>query len=164
MNWSSPIRLRAPRDRVHASPVKLIPLGVAAAALALGLTACGGGDKPKEPIPFSDIDQDAWAHDLQETGHVRANPDLETLYNVARKDCTADDDNFGLTLRLTMTGATPDVDRIDMRYVCPSKAHLVDDALRQIQQNASDMDEACALPESMRTERQQNMVEAVGCS
>ena len=141
-------------------------LGVVA-ALALSLTACGSSghaeaeaDTPKEPIPISQIDQAAWTRDLVATGGVRAHPDLSGLYNIAKGDCTARDDS-GLELRLTLIGAQPDVDRINMKYVCPSKAHLVDDALRSVQDSMSDFDDACALPANMRTQEQEDMVEAV---
>lgn len=138
---------------------------VAVVALAgCSADADAGADKAAvelpEPIPFGDIDQAAWTEDLQATGRVRATPDLEALYDLAKKDCAAEDPS-DLAMGLTLVGAMPDVDRINMQYICPSKAHLIDDALSSIQDASSSFEEACALAPNLRTEEQQDMVEAV---
>ena len=104
-----------------------LPLIVTAVVAVLALVGCSGDSgadadktaaKPKEPISFGDIDQAAWTTDLQATGHVRANPSLELLYDLAKKDCAAKDAS-DLALGLTLDGAMPDVDRIDIQVNLP---------------------------------------------
>jgi hypothetical protein len=137
-------------------------------ALVVVLTSvgCGGGesaDKPsrKEPIAFADIDQDAWTADLVAAGGVRDNPDLETLYDLTKDDCAKSIDD--LALGLTLSGARPDINRINMKYVCPSQADKIDKALTSIQETSDKFDRACETPEQLRTQEQQDMVDAVGC-
>lgn len=140
---------------------------LAVVVLALLLTGCGGGSgggsggASNDLKDFDGIDKDAWAAALAELGEVRADPDLKELYDLTVEDCakTAED----LELGLTLSGARPDLMRVNMKYVCPDKAHVIDEALENIQDRAVRFDEACQTSKEMRTEEQQNMVEAVGC-
>lgn len=136
---------------------------LAVAALTLLLAGCGagGGIGSSGPKDFADIDTDAWTAALVGLGEVRSDPDLKELYDLTVEDCAQDAED--LELGLTLSGARPDIMRVNMKYVCPDKAHVVDEALKNIQDRTVRFDEACQTPESMRTEEQQNMVEAVGC-
>ncbi|MDN5899601.1 MAG: hypothetical protein L0H74_05980 [Brachybacterium sp.] len=146
-------------------------LAVLAAAVLFVLTAgCGGSDaevsestvtEVSEPIPFDDIDTEAWTADLVATGGVRSNPDLKALYDLTVDNCT--DEDFAFSVGLTLVDARPDQRRVNMTYVCPSQAHKVDDALAEIQESTMNVDRACATDPGIRTQDQQQLVDAVGC-
>lgn len=51
----------------------------------------------------------------------------------------------------------------DVRYACPEALDDVGAAIKQIQDNAGQMDEACSLDPALRTQEQQDLVDAVGC-
>jgi len=126
--------------------------------LALPLAACGSSD---DTTATEDIDRDAWRVDLVQLDGTTTEPDLDTLERVTRDMC--DDTISDLALGLSLEGARPDVIRINMRYVCPDRVGNVDKALEQIQDASSNVDEACALPESQRTEEQSMLAEAMSC-
>lgn len=75
-------------------------------------SAAAGTAEGTEPFAFEDIDTDAWTADLVAAGDVRADPNLADLYDLSMDDCSKEAE--GLELGLTLTGARPDLMRINM--------------------------------------------------
>jgi hypothetical protein len=124
----------------------------------LVLAACGSSGSAASADA---IDRDAWRAELMRLDDVSSSPDLDTLERVTRDTCEEDVDQ--VALELSLSGARPDVTRVNMKYVCPGEVDKVDEALEQIQDASSAVDEACATDPLMRTEKQSQLAEAMGC-
>lgn len=133
---------------------------IATTLLTLTLAACGSSDDSKNVI-VQEVDVKAWKAELVKLDGVGPQPNMGRLEELTRSDCKAPVDE--LALGFTLAGARPDVTRVNMRFVCPDQAHKVDDALKQGQDASAAVDEACALPESQRTEEQSQLAEAMAC-
>ena len=91
--------------------------------------------------------------------------DMDNWYNIAVTDCEQTQRELSLRVAITIDrGNSVGPMRTSMKYVCPSRAYMVDDALEQIQKNEQENDLACSLPYNQRTEKQQQWVEAIGCA
>lgn len=129
------------------------------ALAAVGALIVGCGDD-SPIVPKADVDMDAWRAELRQRPGTLANPDMDTLYDLAVDDCEAPESE--LRLALTLSGADPDLKRMGMRYACPSLAGRIDAALLEIQDTSDWFDQACQTPKRLRTEDQQQALEAVG--
>ena len=126
------------------------------------LTACGTKPAAAAVIPFAQIDQAKWHEALAAVDPtVQDEPDYQTLYeNTVKFDCNGDVSTIGIAL--TLQGASPDTDRVNMEQVCPTLAHKIDDALKSDQAAMKSYTDACAAPPSLRTQAQQQDIEAIG--
>jgi hypothetical protein len=102
----------------------------------------------------------SWKAEVAAMPGALANPDMDVLYDVTVKECSDTQDQ--MTLALTLANANPNLMRADMKYVCPGRAHMVDDGLMQIQQNDSDIAQICRTPPNLRTEKQAQLIGAMG--
>lgn len=135
---------------------------VFAATALVSLAACGTPSAAPVIVPFAQIDQAKWHSALAAVDpSVIDTPDYQTLYdNTVKNDCNGDVSTIGIAL--TLSGAMPDVDRVDMEQVCPTLAHKIDDALKSDQAAMKSYNDACAAPPSLRTQAQQQDIEAIG--
>lgn len=90
--------------------------------------------------------------------------DMNRLYQLTVEDCnnTPEQMQKFLALAINDRGA-PEITRVGMRYVCPGRVHMVDDALTELQRSRSEIRAACATPPNLRTSKQQELIDAVGC-
>jgi hypothetical protein len=152
----------APRHRLaHRNKILIAALVVAAVAAGVGvLLFRNSGEDLNAVRPKSDVDIARWKTEVAAMSGASANPDMDTLYDVTVKDCNDTQDQ--MTLGLTLAGVNPNLIRTDMNYVCPGRAHMVDDGLLKIQQNDSELSQICRTPPSMRTEQQAELIGAIG--
>lgn len=139
-------------------------LRLVAVSIVFVVAACGGqssSDSANEPRSPDEIDRAAWRAELIAAGGVSDDPDLEALEKLTREDCETSVDS--LAMRFSLSGARPDLTRINMKHVCPQQAEKVDDALEKLHEASDAVDIACSIEPSLRTEEQQQLVEAVGC-
>lgn len=103
----------------------------------------------------------AWKSEVAAQPGALANPDMDSLYEVmATHFCKLDVDQ--MALNMTLSDADPAGTRTSMNYVCPSRAHLVDEALTQLQETSDSFEQACRTPKNLRTQKQQQALEAQG--
>jgi hypothetical protein len=142
----------------------VIGVGVAATALVAAIIGAvlfaQSGDDPNAVRPKSQIDIASWRAEVAAMPGSSSHPDMDTLYDVAVKNCNAPQDQ--ITTMLTLSGANPTLLRSGMRYVCPARAHMIDDGLTQIQKNDDELTQACRTPPNLRTESQSQLIEAMG--
>ena len=127
--------------------------GVVVVLGAVGLLAAGCSHEP-EVKAMDKIDVAAWKAEVAAMPGNLANPDMDGLNKVTLGQCNGQRD---MTTMMTMTGADANLSRTDMKYVCPTRAHMVDVALTQIQQNSVDLAQACKTQKSLRTVQQQEL-------
>ncbi len=155
------ISASAARRRISKRNTFLIAaLALVAGGICTLLLLSHSGDDPNAVKPKSDVDMAGWRAQVAAMPGALANPDMDTLYDVTVKECNDTQDQ--MTLELTLAGADPNLIRTNMKYVCPGKAHMVDDGLLKIQQNNSEFGQACRTPPSMRTENQAQLIEGMG--
>lgn len=123
-------------------------------------SACGSSDSAAG-VDSSEVDRDAWRTELTSLDDVGTDPDLDKLEELTREDC--DSDVSDLALKYSLSGARPDVAKVNMKYVCPASVGKIDEALEQQQDASSEVDEACATDPAMRTETQSQLAEAMAC-
>lgn len=123
------------------------------------LAACG--DEP-DIKSFDQIDAAAWEAELRSAIGPGAAPNINmrTFYDLTVKDCDATVDQ--LALKFTLTGAHPDWTRINMSYVCPSRAHKVGEALAENRETEEEFNRICNTPRELRTPDEEQLVEAAG--
>jgi hypothetical protein len=142
----------------------VIGAGVAASALIAAIVIAAlftqSGDDPNAVKPKSQVDIASWRAEVAAMPGSSSHPDMDTLYDVAVKNCNAPQDQ--ITSMLTLSGANPTLLRSGMRYVCPGRAHMIDDGLTQIQKNDTELTQACRTQPNLRTENQSQLIEAIG--
>ena len=135
-------------------------IGVSIGVFILPLTACSHSDPPAV-IPKDQVDTATWKSAVVAIPGIRANPDMDALYDATVKECN--DTQQDLNLEMTLSGTNSVLDRTDMTYVCPSRAHMVDDALTSMQKDAGDVAQACGIPKNLRTDYQQQLASINNC-
>jgi hypothetical protein len=150
----------------HARP--LAPVVAITVAFLLGGCSSGSTKEPapiKEPIPLAEINQADLASALQIIVPA-STPDVSKLYDVTVEMCNDDLDAMKALFASAIDSGnttTPDIMRVMMQAVCPSKSHMADDAIGQIHDSASAVEQACRTPKDQRTDRQTLLAEAIGC-
>jgi hypothetical protein len=130
--------------------LRAVPL---AATIALVLAGCSSGSAKgpapiKEPIPIADIDQAALSAQLKAVA-PGSNPDmskLSKLYDLTVEQCKEDLDQMTRLVALQLDdGETVAIDatRVMMQAVCPSRAHMVDDAVTNSRDALALANQAC---------------------
>lgn len=134
-----------------------------AVSFALVVAACGGESTPQSSDGSTSgaIDRSAWRAELIAAGGVSEDADLDALEKLTREDCKTSVDS--LAIRFSLSGARPDITRINMKYICPDQKGKVDDALAKMHEAGDAVDIACSIQPSLRTQEQQALVDAVGC-
>lgn len=132
---------------------------IVTASLMLTLL-CGCAGEPAAVKPKTEVDMAAWRAEVVAQPGALADPDMDALYDAAVGFCGMSVER--MTVELSYPPANPDYIRQDMSYVCPTRAHIVDDALRQGRRATGSMDQACATPPARRTPQQQQAVDALG--
>jgi hypothetical protein len=131
---------------------------IVAVALAL-LVPAGCAKAAPEIKPYDQIDVDAWRASLVNFGASR-NADMESLYDLATKECDSTVDQ--LALKFTLSNAQPEMTRIGMQNVCPSRVGNVDQALLSNQDTEDLFARICKTPRSQRSHDDQRLLDVVG--
>lgn len=131
---------------------------IVAVALAL-LVPAGCAKAAPEIKPYDQIDVDAWRASLVNFGASR-NADMESLYDLATKECDSTVDQ--LALKFTLSKAQPGMTRIGMQNVCPSRVGNVDQALLSNQDTEDLFARICKTPRSQRSHDDQRLLDVVG--
>jgi hypothetical protein len=108
---------------------------------------------------YDQIDVDAWRASLVNLGASR-NADMESLYDLTTKDCDSTVDV--LALKFTLSNAQPEMTRIGMQNVCPSRVGNVDQALLSNQDNEDLFARICKTSRSKRSHDDQRLLDVVG--
>lgn len=134
-----------------------------AAALAMLLAGCSGGEPPIKPK--SEIDMGAWRQELITRFDAIPNIDMDRLYELTAEDCDTSADEIGMRLAIAIDrgGPSPDFYRVNLRRVCPGREHVIDDELLKMQETDKKIREACRAPARLRTAEQQTWAELEGC-
>ncbi|CQD21569.1 hypothetical protein BN970_05052 [Mycolicibacterium conceptionense] len=142
-----------------------MPALMAAAATALLLSGCSGGEETPPIKPKSEVDMGAWKDVLISNHNASSNPDMDKLYELTADQCddTLDEMRTGLAIAIDNHYLTPDTTRTNMMYVCPGREHIVDDALKAMQETDAKIREACRAPKELRTSDQKMWTDLEGC-
>jgi hypothetical protein len=106
-----------------------------------------------------DVDETAWRADVErELGLTIA--DWPGYRDVWLDMCDDDDDSFGTFVAVSLdNGDSIDSICTNVRHACPDKLAKIED----MRDFSAEVDEACALPASERTQEQADIAEFMGC-
>ena len=159
-------------DPPSASPHKrrtrkwlLVIAGVIVVAATVGVVAVLARQEP-EIKPKDEVDLDALRTELIEQHGAQTAINMDQWYDMVVENCNDDLSEWRTAIALSIDqglSSLNDLWRTSMKYICPSRAHLVDDAIAEIQESNREANLACTLPRNMRTSQQQSLAEALGC-
>lgn len=149
-------------DRGPGSPATVT---VAVAALAAAtLTGCHSSDSDRIK-PKSEVDLLVVRNELIAKHGVQTGINMDKWYDLTVKDCERTPDEWDMFIAIGQDQGTDNhvISRTSMEYVCPGRAHEVDDSLLRGQERNAKFTQACRIPASMRTIEQQELAAGVGC-
>jgi hypothetical protein len=133
-------------------------IGIAALLLA-GCSIHKQENQEPDIKPYDQIDVNAWRSELVKAG-ARNDPDMQSLYDAAKKDCDATVDY--LAFQFAFKNVRPDWARIGMTYVCPSRLPKVGEALKKVQNLQDNFDQICRTPRDQRSPGDERFVVGEG--
>jgi hypothetical protein len=133
-------------------------IGIAALLLA-GCSIHKQENQEPDIKPYDQIDVNAWRSELVKAG-ARNDPDMQSLYKAAKKDCDATVDS--LAFQFAFKNVHPDWARIGMTYVCPSRLPKVGEALKKVQNLQDNFDQICRTPRDQRSPGDERFVVGEG--
>jgi len=116
-------------------------------------TSEGSADQAPKPLT-----RDQWQEKVLAAG-ARQSTDWDALEALVETDCSNTADDWAL--RLSLTGATPAIDRAGLEYKCPEKVAAFDEGQEQLQSSIDKVDRLCNAPYDTLSPEDQEWVDAV---
>ena len=110
-----------------------------------------------------EIDRAGWERDLKAAGVTVT--DWDKLERTVLDLCDDDEETLQAFVAVSLKSGTPSMGqmRINFRHACPDQVQQLDDAIAEVGRASGEVDQACRLPASERSERQQQLAEAMNC-